>query len=299
MAYRRISVGYIYVLGTIAIWSGFILVSRVAGRSVLTFWDVTALRFGTAAILLLPLLYRIGLNKLLDRRMIWLAMTGGLGYALLAYAGFSYAPAAHAALLLPGMQPFFISIVAYWLQNENIDRHRRIGLALTALGVASMAFGQAGKGVGFGAGDLLFLSASFSWAIYSILLRRWKFSPWEATAGVAGLSAFLFLPIYLLFLPSHLHEASWSAIELQAGYQGVLVVIVAMIFFTQAVASLGAVKVGTYLAIVPALASVAAVPLLGESLSLANGIGLVLVASGALQPWRWRVMERVVVERDF
>ena len=46
--------GYLYAALTVAVWSGFILVSRLGGKSPLTGWDVTALRFGTAALVLLP-----------------------------------------------------------------------------------------------------------------------------------------------------------------------------------------------------------------------------------------------------
>ena len=42
--------GYFYAALTVAVWSGFILVSRLGGKSPLTGWDVTALRFGTAAL---------------------------------------------------------------------------------------------------------------------------------------------------------------------------------------------------------------------------------------------------------
>ena len=47
-------VGYGLVVFTLSVWASFILISRLAGKSVLTPWDTTALRFGTAAVVLLP-----------------------------------------------------------------------------------------------------------------------------------------------------------------------------------------------------------------------------------------------------
>ena len=48
--------GVLYGLPAVSIWAAFIVVSRVGVRSSLTPWDVAAIRFGTAAVLLLPYL---------------------------------------------------------------------------------------------------------------------------------------------------------------------------------------------------------------------------------------------------
>ena len=50
------ALGYVYATLVVAIWTGFILVSRAGGVSMLTPWDVIAIRYATAAALLLPLL---------------------------------------------------------------------------------------------------------------------------------------------------------------------------------------------------------------------------------------------------
>ena len=277
---------YLQVALTILIWSGFIMVSRLAGRSVLSFWDVTALRFGTATCLLLPAIWSWR-HSLWQWRMFALALTGGLGYSLLVYAAFARAPATHAAVLLPGMMPFLTSVVAFLFLSERPDQHRRISLVLAALGLACMIYSLWRAGTPLSAGDLLYLSASLSWSIYTVLLRLWQIPPWQATTGVASLSALLYLPIYVLFLPHHLHAAAWSAILLQAGYQGCLVVIVAMILYTRAVSVLGAVRVGMCMALVPGLAALLAIPLLAEKPSGGQVLALVLIMTSALQPWTW------------
>ena len=92
----------------------------------------------------------------------------------------------------------------------------------------------------------MFAGASASWAAYTSLLKRWKMPPVAATVGVAMISALLFLPVYALFLPSGLAQASWHMIAFQAAFQGVLVVIVAMLTFIAAVQRLGAFTVGSF-----------------------------------------------------
>ena len=48
-------------------------------------------------------------------------LLGGLMYALLAYSGFFYAPAAHASVLLPGSLPLWTSLLAVVVLGERID----------------------------------------------------------------------------------------------------------------------------------------------------------------------------------
>jgi drug/metabolite transporter (DMT)-like permease len=57
--------GALYGLAAVSIWSGWIVVARLGLRTSLTPWDIAALRFGVAGLLLLP--YVIGKGLALDR----------------------------------------------------------------------------------------------------------------------------------------------------------------------------------------------------------------------------------------
>ena len=57
--------GALYGLSAVSIWAAFIVVSRLGVRTSLTPWDVAAIRFGVAGVLLLPYLMKKGLA--LDR----------------------------------------------------------------------------------------------------------------------------------------------------------------------------------------------------------------------------------------
>lgn len=69
---------------------------------------------------------------------------------------------------------------------------------------------------------------------------------------------------------------------MQAVYQGVLVVFVAMLLYTLAVRHLGPQTVALLMAVVPGLSALAAVPVLGEPLSLLALAGLAAVTAGAV-----------------
>ena len=53
--------GALYGLAAVSIWSGWIVVARLGLRTSLTPWDIAALRFGVAGILLLPYVFKNGL----------------------------------------------------------------------------------------------------------------------------------------------------------------------------------------------------------------------------------------------
>ncbi|HSW15384.1 MAG TPA: DMT family transporter [Solimonas sp.] len=277
--------GYLYAGLTVAIWTGFVLVSRMAGKGTLNAFDVTALRFGVAGLLLAPLLYFRGLGTLIcPKRLVACVLTGGIGYALLVYSGFYFAPAAHGSILLSGLMPFLTAILAWLFLDERPGPQKRLALLVIAAGVACMAVQTFSHGIEGRSwiGDLLFVCACTSWCVFTVLLRRWQIAPWDAAAGVSVGSALVYLPVYLLLLPKQIEQAPWQEIALQGGYQGVLVVIIAMVLFTRAVGELGPTRVAAIMAIVPALSALLAVPVLGEPLSTPLLLGIALVSAGAL-----------------
>ncbi len=273
--------GYLFASLVVAIWSGFIVVSRAGGRSPLTAWDVVAIRYAAAVVFLLPVWVRRGAARRFDARMTVLALVGGLGYSLLVFAGFKRAPAADAALLLPGLLPFTIALAARWLLDETPGRGRRVGLGFIAAAAACLAVDARHSGRHLLDGDLLLVGASIAWAVYSVLLRRWRVSPWDATIGVAVLTLGAYAPVYLLFLPKAIVSAPWSDILLQAVYQGLIATVVQMLLYVRTLALIGPTRLGLLMALVPGIAAVAAVPLLGESLTAGQVAGLLLAGIGA------------------
>jgi drug/metabolite transporter (DMT)-like permease len=131
-------------------------------------------------------------------------------------------------------------------------------------------------------GDALLIAASLTWALFSVLAKRWGFSPWLLTRFIALGSAILYLPVYLVALPKALAAAPLSTVAIQALYQGIGPTILAMVLFLKAVETLGPSRVSALLALVPVLAGLAAVPLLGEALTGWLAAGMVSVSLGAL-----------------
>lgn len=282
-------IGYVLLATTMLIWGSFTLISRFGATQVMTTWDIGALRFMTASLVLIPIqIYRREWRFLFDPRVLVLALIGGVAYSILVYDGFGHAPAAHAAIWMNGLLPFWTAIAALIILREALSRDNWLSLFVIAIGLAGMSsLMYEEHEFTLGIGDAFFVLASMCWGIYTALLKRWMLPPWQAMSGVALLSTLIYLPIYAVFLPSRLAEATLPQILTQAVFQGIFVVIIAMLTFIGAVERLGAVKVGSILALAPLLAALAAVPLLGEPLSLAVLVGLIAVSIGALQPWKF------------
>jgi drug/metabolite transporter (DMT)-like permease len=270
-----------FALVAILIWTGFILMSRAGSLASLGMTDMLAIRFGTAMLLLAPLAWRYR-SQLLNGRIVVLGLFGGLGYGLFVYSGFARAPATHAALLLPGLMPVLIAVAAVILAGERRPRIVWIGILISSVGVALLLLETLLDTSRYWVGDLFFVGACLCWAIYTALLRSWALEPWVATIGVVVVTALLYLPVYVLWLPSGLAQASWSMLLSQSLYQGVLATIVQMICYVRAVQLLGATRVGALMALVPVLAGGLAVPLFGESLTAGLVVSITLVLVGSI-----------------
>jgi len=276
--------GFIAVFFAICIWTGFILVTRHGGKGILTGWDVTALRFGVGALIALYFLPRVTLPPY--KVILLFSVFGGVGYAIAVYLAFRLAPAAHAAVLLPGALPFATAVIAWLWLRQRPSPAQRIALMLVFIGISLTAadtFSQSAHLTGMQMfGDLLFLSGSSLWAVFTLLLRRYPVPPLTAAVSTTLGSAILYLPIWWLFLPSTLEHAPVAEVALQAIYQGVLVVFVAMMLYTFAVRCLGGQTVALMMSIVPGLSALAAVPVLGEPISVFTLAGLGAVTLGAV-----------------
>ena len=283
------SQGYLFVAITMVIWGGFTLSSRLNAQWGISAWDITALRFALAFCILMPILiYKKDTAFLWHKEPFLLAMIGGVGYCLTSYTAFHYVPAAHAAIFLNGFVPLCTAVAAWLLFKEAFDGHTWLSLLIMLSAVAGMSVLMYQEtGVAFGLGDGLFFISAIWWGVFTVLLRHWKLSAWHSMAGVAIWSAIVYVPIYMVFLPKNLSTPTPIHLFGQVIFHGIFVVIIATLAYVEAIKRLGAFKTGSIVTLAPFMAAILAVPLLGEPLSSAIMCGLLGMAFGALQPWRW------------
>lgn len=278
-------VGCALALLAVAIWSGWLVITRVAVTRTLTAEDLSALRFGSAGLILLPVVWRRGfaLDRFGWRGLALVVICAGAPYVLLVSHGLGLATAAEAGVLVPGTIPLFVALISTVTVQEKIGRVARIGLALIVAGVALIVVPALLEAAGRQLiGYAICLVSAVMWAAYTIEARRAGVDALHVTAIIMVISGALFVPIYLLLPAQGIWHASWSEFWVQLIYQGPLTGIVALLVYTRAIAILGATRASAFTALLPLTAMLLAIPVVGEWPSLGNAIGAVLAAAGVL-----------------
>lgn len=289
MNLKPIEKGLFYACVTLLIWSSFHLVSRIGSTSNLTVFDLAALRIGISAMALspwwLPRLIDKSKRKIPFYQVAALSLLTGIGYPLVAYTGYIYAPASHGAVIIVGLLPPFTSIFAYWLLKEKPNRLRVACIVCVLTGVASMlgsAIARTGLDLEIAKGDAIFALSSLMWALFTVLLHHWKQKAFDVTLGMVAVSAIVYLPIYTLFLPKALSQTGWDQIGLQALFQGVIVPVVATFTYAKAIENFGATRSVMLLSATPVVGTLLGVGVLGEPLYPLAAIGICIVFVGSI-----------------
>jgi drug/metabolite transporter (DMT)-like permease len=279
--------GALYGCAAVAIWASWSVVTRLAVTTSLDPWDIAALRFGVAGLLLAPVVMRRGLPR---DRLGWLGLgvlIAGVGapYVLVAAAGLRFAPASDGGALNSGCMPLFVALIAAIGMGEKLSTARIFGLSLILAGaIIIVAWHTDDRGAAWSAsrtfGDALFLIAAFLTACFTVAMTQAKFDPLHAAALVATGSLAIYLPIYFALHGTRLAEVPLADIVVQAIFQGVLVTIVSIVLYGRAVAILGASGGAAFGALVPALSALIAIPLLGEWPSATDWAGIALISAG-------------------
>jgi drug/metabolite transporter (DMT)-like permease len=284
------------------IWGGFPAITKLAMASdSLTAWDITALRFVTAGLMLLPAFWRRGLGSLRWPIALFLACSAGAPYVLLTAGGLAFAPGGHMGVITPSCMLLFSTLGARVILGDHLQLARVVGVVTILSGIVLLGWdGLANHGELTWLGDLMFLLGGLSWAGYTIGSRVWNVDPLHTTVIVAVVSMFLYVPPYVLFAESRIASAPWSELVIQAVFQGVLSAVVALLLYTRAVALLGAARGAVFAALVPSFSLLIAIPLLAEIPTTLQMVGAVLVTAGMVfalglhDPANWRRAQRTV-----
>jgi drug/metabolite transporter (DMT)-like permease len=221
--------GAVFGLAAVSIWAAWSAMTRLAVTTNLDPWDIPALRFGVAGLLLSPVLIRRGLAR---ERLGWLGLAGiivgqGASYVLVAALGLQFAPAADLGALSPGCMPLFVALIATTIVGEKPSTTQKSGLSLILAGALIMI---GGHGSAWNAsrtfGDAVFLMAGFLTACFTVIMRQAKLDPIHAAALVSTGSLVIYAPLYFALRGTRLVQApiadvaskcffrAWSSVSL-------------------------------------------------------------------------------------
>ena len=264
-------------------WSGFNIVSRFGSKGIFTPFDLAAMRYGVSGLLGSAYFLRNVPYGEWPRYLV-LSIFGGLGYGLFVYSGFSFAPSAHAGIFVNGGIPFCTVVLVALMSGFHLPRQTLLALVLSACGLTLIGIDSllSHHGQDEFIGDLFFLTAALSWAIFGILMRRWQIRPFIGICGIACFAMLIYEPVYLLYLPKHLPSAGWGDIALQCVYQGFIAAMLAAGLYSYANQKIGACQASMMLALVPAVSAIGAYFILAEPLTWVVLLGIAIVSTGAV-----------------
>lgn len=277
-------------LFTVAVWGATFVCTAVLLQWGLGPVEIFVYRFALAYIILFIIDHRqITANSMRDEGILILCgITSGSIYYIAENSALEYTASANVSLITSLAPLLTAMLIGLIYRSERPSAGTWIGSAVAFMGVGCIILQDNATGdstLNGIAGDLLALAAAFSWAIYSILLRRVTatYSTTFITRktlfyGVVTALPMLLLeknlaPIDLLLLPQ-----VWGNLL----FLGVVASMICYFLWSVAVKRLGAIVASNYLYFSPVVTLIVAWIVLNERITLMGYIGCVLVIGGLI-----------------
>lgn len=289
--------GFAAAWSIVLVWSFWLIVSRLAAGSGLTIYDLAAMRYGLASILALPLcLYYKPWRGMRIGQIAALSFILGPVYILIVFGGFQFAPAAHGGIFMNGVLPLISILFAIFLFRRRPEFRQFLGAAMIlAAAIVLVWDGNATMVKGAWIGDLMFIVGAVFFSFYVILSERWQLGAMQIIFCGTLVNAALYLPIWVLWLPSGMADAPFGPFMLQAVYQGFVPNLIGLLFIAHASRSIGNANTSAILAAVPGVGAILGAVILGETLSVVGIVALIVLTVGLLISVRRRTLPPAVV----
>ncbi len=276
--------GWLAALATVTIWAVWAVATRHAVTHDLPPAAVGLLRFGTPALMLISITWRIGLFPKGLGVAKGLGLLGsGAPFFLVVGWGMQFAPAAEIGPLLPGTMPLFVALIGWLAFGERLERLRILGFALILIGVVCIGgYGLLFAGNGAWRGHVLLLGGACLWGIYTHAYRRSGLSALQAAALIGLWSFLMLLPFGVPPLIRALGAGLAGPVVLQALLQGFLAGVAGIVLYGLAVDRLGASRAAAVSPLAIVLGALIAIPVLGEIPDAAALIGITLATLGVV-----------------
>lgn len=275
---RNVLFGIGWAALAITLWSGALVMLRLGVTTTLNAYDLTMLRFGVAAMILAPVALRrgTGTKRLGLVGLATMVIAFGAPYVLLISFAMTKAPASVAGALNPGVMAIAFVAASRVIFGDRIGLARFAGLLLTVAGIFLLTH----AGGTMTTGHLILIVTGAMWATYALIIRHTETPALNATAIVAVGSAIVYLPVYLVALPKQILVAPLVDVLVQAGFQGVLVSVVAIYAFNRSAELLGSVAGATLPALIPVVTLGLSVFILGEAAGSGEVTSALLITAG-------------------
>lgn len=282
---------------TVTAWGGSFVSSKVLMECGFSPTEVFLARTFIAYLLLWLFCHkRVWSNSLRDEALfLATGLCGSSLYFIAENTAMEYTMVSNVSLIVTLSPIITAMLVGLFYHNERITRGMVIGSAIAFFGVAMVVFNTSFSLSIKPLGDMLALSAAFSWAVYSLILRKLSafYTPLLITRKTFFYGLVTAVP-FLMFEPESAIDWEAFACPVVIGnllFLGVFCSLVAFYLWSWIVKGMGPVMANNYLYVSPVVTLIASWIVLDERITIVGASGCVLILLGV-----W-LSERLKVKR--
>lgn len=285
---KNYGLGITYGITAALIWAAFPVMTRFGvAKSNFDALDMTFIRFITSGILVSPYLLISKHRKVPFAGLVTMMMGLGAPYMLTIALGLKFSPVEFFAVITPTSMIIFSLLLNRFFMKKDISTNEYVGIFIIMIGVVFSGYFSVNNSdiIAY----LLFILGGLLWAIYTISSQYYCDSALYATALVSFSSMIIYTPLYIYLKGLDIFLVPISTLAPQIIYQGILVSIVALFFYSKSVFLLGSTLGSVFAALVPALAILISAFTLNEIPSLFSILGLFTITIGmVITIFKWR-----------
>lgn len=282
-------IAYGLLLLTTLFWASNIIAGKGLSDDI-TPISLAFIRWSVAALLVLPFSlkflrrdWRVIIKHW--RMMLLLSLIGISLFNSILYTAVHSTTATNIALIQTTM-PVFVVLQSYWFFSTRITRKMLLGIFLAVTGAVFVILkGELLnlKQLHFAVGDLAMVFAAFSYALYSVLLRKApRLHPMSFLSVTFVLGSLILVPFFFWERAVSPPIVFSPQLGLSILYIAVFPSSLAYLFWNYGVSVIGSNSTGLFACFIPVFTAIIAVAFLHETLHAYHAIGLVMIIIGVV-----------------
>lgn len=277
--------GHLGAVLTVAIWGGSFVSTKVLLDHNMSPAEIYIYRFILAYILVLFMSHRrMWANSFRDEGLFALCgITGGSIYFLAENTALQYTLTTNVSLLTSTSPLITSLLVGLIYKSERPGRGMVIGSMIAFFGVACVIFNSSTNVEIRPLGDILSLAAAFSWAFYSLILRKLNvvYDLWFITRKTFFYGIITAVPFVLSEpLNNPFHLLSSPAVIGNIAFLGIGASMIAYYLWAKIIKQVGAVKANNYMYLQSVFTLIISAILINERISIVGIFGCCLILGG-------------------
>lgn len=268
---------------TIFVWGTTFASTKVLLQHDLTPAEIMCYRFGIAYALSWICTRRLFAANFKDELFLALAgFVGGTVYFLTENTALQYSITSNVALIVCSTPIITALLAILFIKAERLTRKLAIGSLIALAGMSFVILN--GKVLKFNPlGDMLALAAATSWAVYSVILRRFdrRYSMWFVTRKIFFYGLVTILPVIIFDNnPLHLEAFASPTVSMNILFLGVVASMLCFYSWNVVMEKLGTIRASNYLYTQPIVSLICSVVVLHEPLTSLAAVGTLFILLG-------------------